>query len=66
LQIICCVTIISNAQHTKKAEEICYNPNAKDDTTKRSIKSTAIGKIEEANIIINYYSPGVPKRVIWG
>lgn len=57
---------ISIAQETKKAEEICYNPNAKGDTTKRSIKSAAVGKIGTANITINYHSPGVRKRTIWG
>ncbi|MES2648135.1 MAG: DUF2911 domain-containing protein [Bacteroidota bacterium] len=66
LATICCFVIISNAQQEKKTEEVCYNPNAKGDTTKRSIKSAAIGKIGAANIIINYYSPGVRKRVIWG
>lgn len=56
----------SIAQETKKVEEVCYNPNAKGDTTKRSIKSAAMGKVGSANIIINYHSPGVRGRTIWG
>lgn len=66
LAIICGAVTITNAQQAKKVEEICYNPNAKGDTSKRSIKSAAVGKIGEANITINYYSPGVRKRLIWG
>ena len=54
------------AQSDKKAEEVCYNPNAKGDTSKRSIKSSAVEKIGDANITINYHSPGVRKRGIWG
>ena len=54
------------AQGLKKIEEVCYNPNAKGDTSKRSIKSAAVGKIGDANIIINYHSPGVRGRTIWG
>lgn len=54
------------AQDLKKTEEVCYNPNAKGDTGKRSIKSAAVGKIGEANITINYHSPGVRGRTIWG
>ena len=49
-----------------KEEEVCYNPNAKGDTTKRSIKSAVKGNIGGASITINYHSPGVRKRNIWG
>ncbi len=49
-----------------KTEEVCYNPNAKGDTSKRSIKSAAIGKIGTAAVVINYHSPGVRGRNIWG
>ncbi len=49
-----------------KTEEVCYNPNAKGDTLKRSIKSAAIGKIGTAAVAINYHSPGVRGRNIWG
>lgn len=57
---------IAQAQQEKKAEEICYNPNAKGDTSKRSIKSAAMGKIGGAAVVINYHSPGVRGRTIWG
>ena len=50
----------------KKVEEICYNPNAKGDTSKRSIKSAVIEKIGSTSIAINYRSPGVRGRTIWG
>ncbi|MCY7422903.1 MAG: DUF2911 domain-containing protein [Chitinophagaceae bacterium] len=58
--------VVSMAQEVKKVEEISYNPNAKGDTSKRSIKSAVVGKIGDANITINYNSPGVRKRTIWG
>jgi hypothetical protein len=57
---------MAQAQQEKKAEEVCYNPNAKGDTSKRSIKSAAMGKIGGAAVIINYHSPGVRGRTIWG
>ena len=66
LIIICSAVNSAKAQQEKKAEEICYNPNAKGDTSKRSIKSAAVGKIGAANITINYHSPGVRGRTIWG
>ena len=47
--------------------EVCYNPNAlTNDTTKRSVKSAVAGKIGSASVNINYYSPKVRGRVIWG
>lgn len=49
-----------------QAQDVNYNPNAKKDSTKKSIKCAAVGKIGNANIRINYYSPGVRGRVIWG
>ncbi len=66
LSFFCFVTTITQAQQEKKAEEVCYNPNAKGDTSKRSIKSVAVGKIGDANITISYHSPGVRGRTIWG
>lgn len=53
-------------QPEKKTEEVCYNPNAKGDTSKRSIKSAVKGKIGDGNVTLNYHSPGLRKRVIWG
>lgn len=46
--------------------DISYNPNAKMDTSKRSINAEAAGKIGNANIKIKYHSPGVRGRIIWG
>lgn len=66
LTIMCGTANIARAQQEKKAEEVCYNPNAKGDTSKRSIKSAAVGKIGDASITINYHSPGVRGRTIWG
>jgi hypothetical protein len=50
----------------KKTDDVNYSPNAKADTTKKSIKAAATGKIGQAEITINYHSPGVRNRVIWG
>jgi hypothetical protein len=55
-----------DAQAQKKEQGVNYNPNATKDSTKKSIKAAAIGKIGKANITINYHSPAVRKRVIWG
>jgi len=63
---VCSTATIANAQQEKKIDGVNYNPNAGVDTTKKSIKSAAIGKIGQANVSINYHSPGVRKRVIWG
>lgn len=46
--------------------EVCYNPNLVKDTSKRSIKSAALGIIGKDSIRITYHSPGVRGRVIWG
>jgi hypothetical protein len=39
---------------------------AEQDTIKGSIPSEAIGRIGTADLKINYYSPGVKGRIIWG
>lgn len=67
IRIIFLFAIICSANDLfAQKEEVCYNPNLVKDTTKKSIKSVAEGKIGEASIMINYYSPGVRKRIIWG
>jgi hypothetical protein len=48
------------------AQQATNNPNAKKDTTKKSMKAVVVGKIGKAAITINYYSPGVRNRIIWG
>lgn len=50
----------------QKNEEVCYNPNLVKDTSKKSIKSRAVAIINGDSVKINYHSPGVRKRVIWG
>ena len=64
--IILLLFCINASAQIKKTEEVCYNPNAKGDTSKRSIKSAVKGNIGNASITINYHSPGVRKRNIWG
>ncbi len=56
----------SFAQNVKKTEEVCYNPNLVKDTSKKSIKSMAVAVINGDSVKINYHSPGVRKRIIWG
>jgi hypothetical protein len=52
--------------NAQKAEEVCYNPNTIKDTTKKSILSMAFAVVGKDSIKINYHSPGVRKRIIWG
>ena len=59
-------TITVVAQENKKQDEVCYNPNLVKDTTKKSIKSMAVGLLGKDSIKISYHSPGVRKRIIWG
>lgn len=47
-------------------DDVCYNPNLIKDTTKKSIKSMAVGTIGGDSVKIKYHSPGVRKRIIWG
>lgn len=54
------------AQEKKPATEICHNPNLVKDTSKKSIKSRAVGIINGDSVIIDYHSPGVRKRIVWG
>lgn len=50
----------------QKTEQVCYNPNLVKDTTKKSIKSMAYAVVNGDSVKINYHSPGVRKRIIWG
>lgn len=52
--------------YAQKESEVCYNPNLIKDTTKKSIKSMAVGTIGGDTITIKYHSPGVRKRILWG
>lgn len=63
LSFVLLITLSTKAQ---KTEEVCYNPNLIKDTTKKSIKSRSVAVINGDSIKINYHSPGVRKRIIWG
>ncbi|MBS4066719.1 MAG: DUF2911 domain-containing protein [Chitinophagaceae bacterium] len=65
LTIIISCSFSVYGQQTKK-EEVCYNPNLVKDTSKKSIKSMAFTIVNGDSIKINYHSPGVRNRIIWG
>lgn len=56
----------SGFSQSQKQEEVCYNPNLVKDTSKKSIKAVAVGIISGDSVKINYHSPGVRGRIIWG
>lgn len=58
--------LMFHSASAQKTEEVCYNPNLIKDTTKKSIKSMAYAVVNGDSIKINYHSPGVRKRIIWG
>ncbi|MHC2991549.1 hypothetical protein OB13_08120, partial [Pontibacter sp. HJ8] len=60
-----------NAQHTTHAPEmpvegLVIQAQAAPDTMKGSLKAEAHGQVGNAHILINYHSPAVRGRVIWG
>ena len=66
LSALLAFTFLGAAAQTAKQEEVCYNPNLVKDTTKKSIKSMAFAVVNRDSIKINYHSPGVRNRIIWG
>ena len=58
--------LVFHSVSAQKTEEVCYNPNLIKDTTKKSIKSMAYAIISGDSIKVNYHSPGVRRRIIWG
>lgn len=66
LSLVLSVFAISATAQQQAKEEVCYNPNLVKDTSKKSIKSMAVAIIHGDSIKINYHSPGVRKRIIWG
>ncbi|QIL78176.1 MULTISPECIES: DUF2911 domain-containing protein [Hymenobacter] len=59
----------TQAKLTTKAddkEQISASTESQPDTIKKSIPSETNGKIGKANVQINYHSPGVKDRTIWG
>lgn len=59
------ITLFGLSAQAQK-EDVCYNPNLVKDTTKKSIKSMAVGTVGGDTVAITYHSPGVRKRIIWG
>ena len=67
IQVVSMLVLLFTASSVSaQKEEVCYNPNLVKDTTKKSIKSVAEGKIGGATFTINYHSPGARKRILWG
>lgn len=66
LLIVLSASVMSLKAQQPKKEEVCYNPNLVKDTSKKSIKSMAVAVFNADSIKINYHSPGVRKRIIWG
>lgn len=66
LLLLIIATAFSVTAQEQKKEEVCYNPNLVKDTSKKSIKSMAFAIVNGDSIKINYHSPGVRKRIIWG
>lgn len=50
----------------KKVEAVVIQQQSERDTLKGSLKALATGKIGNTVVTINYYSPAVRGRVIWG
>ncbi len=66
LTLVISASALSVKAQQQKKEEVCYNPNLVKDTSKKSIKSMAFAIANGDSIKINYHSPGVRKRIIWG
>ena len=66
LLLLLTATAFSVTAQQQKKEEVCYNPNLVKDTSKKSIKSMAFAIVNGDSVKINYHSPGVRKRIIWG
>lgn len=64
--VIIFVLLFISSSSAQSSSDVCYNPNLIKDTTKKSIKSATFAMIGKDSIKINYHSPGVRKRIIWG
>ena len=60
------IMVIATPSLAQQTGDVSYNPNLVKDTTKKSIKSRAVGVIKGDTVQIDYYSPGVRGRIIWG
>jgi hypothetical protein len=60
-------TDLTQSPTEKKAvESFVIQPQTDRDTLKGSLKALATGKIGNLSVTVNYYSPAVRGRVIWG
>lgn len=57
---------IEVATENKVVESVVIQQQSQSDTLKGSLKALATGKIGNTVVTINYYSPAVRGRVIWG
>ncbi len=57
---------VQSASETKPVESVVIKPQTERDTLKGSVRAVATGKIGNSMITINYHSPAVRGRVIWG
>ena len=61
-----CLVCLTVELYAQASGEIRYNPNQGKDTTKTSLPSRAIVLLNPDSITIDYHSPAVRKRIIWG
>lgn len=66
IALVLLICFSGSGEAKAQSGEVCYNPNLIKDTSKKSIKSMAIGIIGKDSVKISYHSPAVRKRVIWG
>ncbi|MBC7937334.1 MAG: hypothetical protein H7Y86_18470 [Rhizobacter sp.] len=57
-------SVCSTSAQQQKAEEFCYNPNLVKDTSKRGIKSIAVGIINGNSVKINYHSAFIKQTFV--
>lgn len=61
----CLFLMIISAGFSQESD-FTYRPNEVKDSTKRSIKARAVGMINGDSVTVDYYSPAVRGRIIWG
>jgi hypothetical protein len=68
MKIICSLfaLLFAAAVSAQNSKQVFSNPNTIVDTFKKSIACKTTRQIEASSITINYYSPGVKNRIIWG
>jgi hypothetical protein len=58
--------ILSTVCLAQNSDKVTISPNAAKDSTKKSISARAVGVIGSDTIVVDYYSPAVRGRNIWG